>query len=164
MRVLTFVPLAVCCCALVACADGPVSGASEPPDDAPYMIGTITSVAPFEAVTEDCVDPDEAGGPNTTVSSDDPPFCTRPDNNRLGSVVIEEEPDQVTGDQKMVASVSAGTAILRETPEGYEPAAFADLREGAVVAVWTTGPIAESYPVQGAGDAISIITDGAGAS
>lgn len=156
MRPHTLVLLAVLYAGLAACAGGSGAVSGEPPDGDPVIVGTITSSTPFQAVTEDCVDPEGADA-DALVSSDDPPFCTRPDEDRVGWVSVEEDPTSETGDPKMVVGVNSGTAILLQTAEGYEPATFADLREGNLVAVWASGPIAESYPTQGDGDAIAIL-------
>jgi hypothetical protein len=133
-----------------ACAGGGGSGAATQPEGDPYITGEITSVAPFVPVTESCVDPAGAD-PDGSVSSDDPPFCSTGDE-AAGTILVEEQPD---GNK---ASLQV-TAVWRQTADGLEAAAFADLQEGQTVSAWVSGPVAESFPVQATADAI-VITGG----
>jgi len=49
-----------------------------------------------------------------------------------------------------------GVAVLRDTGEGYEGAAWDELEPGQAVDVWISGPIAESCPMQADADAVVI--------
>jgi hypothetical protein len=48
--------------------------------------------------------------------------------------------------------------VLRESGDGYEPAAWDDLEPGQSADVWISGPIAESCPMQAAADAVAILS------
>jgi hypothetical protein len=61
-----------------------------------------------------------------------------------GTVVVEE----AGGGNAAAVTVTAETVVVQEFGGGYEPAAFGLLRQGQTVAVWTTGPVRESFPVQ----------------
>ncbi|MCX7818745.1 MAG: YobA family protein [Kiritimatiellae bacterium] len=69
-------------------------------------------------------------------------------------VRIEENPREPSGSQKAVLRVTAHT-VLRWRGSGA-PATLADLRPGRTVRAWVTGPVAESYPVQGTAAKIEI--------
>jgi hypothetical protein len=69
----------------------------------------------------------------------------------LSRVRIEEKPDQPSGDNKALVRVTARTRILKRVGSAVRRAAVADLRAGARVDAWFTGPVAESYPVQAEG-------------
>jgi len=49
-----------------------------------------------------------------------------------------------------------GVAVLRDTAEGYEAAAWDELEPGQAADVWISGPIAESCPMQADADAVVI--------
>lgn len=112
--------------------------AAEPPAEAPYVKGTIASVAATEPVTTDCVSESDLD-PNGTVSSDDPPVCN-PNPSVFGTV-------HVKGNTEVVATVGKTTPIVDADGAAV---AFQDLAKGAKVSVWMEGPIMESFPAQGA--------------
>jgi hypothetical protein len=126
------------------------------PERDPDIVGVVTSVDPFQPITEDCVEPDSTD-PDHPVSSDDLPFCTGEDEDTLGHVLVEEVPGQEAGDNKIVFRVGQGTTIRHETAERQQPAGFSDLVEGTRVEAWAAGAIAESYPAQADGAAIVIL-------
>jgi hypothetical protein len=101
------------------------------------VIGTITSVTPFEPITQDCTPPEDLD-PEGSVSSDDPPVCTPADNDIVGTVLVEEQPGVQEG-IKISFTVTSSTELT---------GAFADLAEGQIVEAWSTGMCAESYPSQ----------------
>ena len=108
------------------------------------ITGTVTSVSPFEPITEDCTPPEDLD-PDGSVSSDDPPVCTPADNDVVGTVLVEEQPGVQEGN-KISFTVTTSTAL---TGTDEAPlAAFADLAEGQTVEAWSTGMCAESYPSQ----------------
>lgn len=128
--------------------------ATQPPDRAADLDGTITAVTPFAAVTDDCV---PAGDdPDGVVSSDDPPTCTGPDDPSLGSVLVEADPDATDGD-KGSFGIDESVVILRRTSEGDVPVPFSELDEGQRVLAWHTGQVAESYPYQASAVALVIV-------
>ncbi len=115
-----------------------------PPGEPAYLTGTVVSVEPFTPVTEDCVPDAGSDEPHDSVSSDDPPRCTVGTAD-LGSVHINDEPGNRYGG--LVAAVPPTAAILRATASGdYQPASFADLREGSRASLWPGGPVAQSAP------------------
>jgi hypothetical protein len=71
------------------------------------------------------------------------------------SIHVKEQ----AGSNEAVLRITEQTQLLKEFGGGYEPAAVEELREGQTVAAWVTGPVAESYPVQAAADAV-LITGG----
>lgn len=110
-------------------------------------------VEPFQPITENCLDPADHD-PDEPVSSDDPPFCTDPDTAPLGSVLVEEMPGTQEGD-KIWLRVDQNARLLRGTEQGVA-ISFDDLAEGDSVVVWVDGPVADSYPQQGAAEAIVV--------
>jgi hypothetical protein len=114
------------------------------PDEPAAITGTVTSVVPFEPVTEDCTPPEDLD-PDGSVSSDDPPVCTPADNDVVGTVLVEEEPGVQSG-RKISFTVTTSTVLLGadDAPLGE----FDDLAEGQGVEAWSTGMCAESYPEQ----------------
>ena len=122
----------------------PVAPAGTVPDAPADITGTVTSVEPFEPITEDCT-PAEDVDPNGSVSSDDPPICTPEDNDVVGTILVEEQPGVQEGD-KISFTVTSSTVLV-----GSDTAplvAFDDLEEGQTVEAWSTGMCAESYPSQ----------------
>lgn len=72
----------------------------------------------------------------------------------LGSITVEggEQPAGAVSD-KAVVNVTNRTKIFDSSGK---PTAADKLQVGVEVEVWFTGPVAESYPVQGAASAIQI--------
>lgn len=122
-------------------ADGGSAGDGTVPARPADITGTVTSVSPFEPITEDCTPPD-ALDPDGVVSSDDPPVCTPDDNDVLGTVLVEQHPDLEEG-RKISFAVTTDTVLT-----GLRLGSFDDLAEGMSVEAWATGPCAESYPEQ----------------
>ena len=138
--------------ALAACGGGASAGAL--PDGHANIEGAITSVRPFVPRREDCVTPSDRP-PDAPVSSDEPPECDQPPTDQVGALRVEQYPDRQVGDrglptggEKAAVTVTTDTRILRQTKGALESAAFDDLATGQEVAVWFSGPVAESYPVQ----------------
>jgi hypothetical protein len=68
----------------------------------------------------------------------------------LGVVRVEERPgDLTTGGQKAIVRVSLRTRLFRIERASLRAIPFAELRVGTIADVWFSGPVAESYPVQG---------------
>jgi hypothetical protein len=119
------------------------------PDREPDLVGTITSVTPFVPVTEDCTPPEDLD-PDDPVSSDDPPVCTSEDNDVVGTILVEEDPDDPQGGRKISYTVTTDSVIVGA--DGFD-----GLTEGQVADTWVTGGMcAESYPEQCGLEAIQV--------
>ena len=126
------------------------------PDRAADLVGTITTVTPFEPVTEGCT-PAEDLDPNQSASSDDPPVCTPDDNTVIGSITVEEQPDDPQGGRKIAFTVTTDTKITGTNAAGLGVGVFADFVEGQTVDTWVLeGVCAESYPEQCGLEAIRV--------
>lgn len=142
----------------VRAADGTTSTTAAPggatagtmPDAPADITGTVTSVEPFEPVTEDCT-PAEDADPDGSVSSDDPPICTPEDNDVVGTILVEEQPGVQEGD-KISFTVTTSTVLAGSDRAPLDE--FSDLAEGQTVEAWSTGMCAESYPSQCAAVAV----------
>lgn len=152
----------VAAAAAVASGCGRGAVGAGPPGGPPSITGTLTSVAPFVPRTEDCVELGERP-PDAAVSSDDEPFCTDPDSDVVGSILVEEHPDRPVegpgppaGDKASV-TIDRGSQILRDAGEGHVEAGFDAFQAGQLVQVWFSGPVAESYPVQAGAKAVVIL-------
>jgi hypothetical protein len=62
--------------------------------------------------------------------------------------LIEEKPDQESGDAKCWFAVTEKTAVYRQNGKLVDSAKAADLAVGQKVSAWASGPIRESYPCQ----------------
>lgn len=120
------------------------------PDRPPDIVGTITSVSPFVPITEDCTPPEDLD-PDGSVSSDDPPICTPEDNDVVGTVLVESQPEAQEGDK---ISFTVTTATVLSDADGATLDGLAALEAGQAVEAWSTGMCAESYPEQCAAVAI----------
>lgn len=124
---------------------GPGDGATELPTAAPAITGTVTAVAPFVPVTEDCT-PSEDLDPDDAVSSDDPPVCTPEDNDIVGTVLVEEHAGIQEG-RKISFTVTLDTVLA--DADGSKLAGIEDLHDGDAVEAWVQDDVcAESYPEQ----------------
>jgi hypothetical protein len=130
--------------------------ATGPPSSEPTIVGFVTAVTPFEPVTGDCVEADPNAGPDSPVSSDDAPICSDRDTAPLGTVLVEEDPMAVSGDEKISFTISRESTLLIEQDGSTAPLSFADLADGMAVSAWADGPIAESYPAQATAAAILV--------
>lgn len=117
------------------------------PTRPPEITGTVTAVAPFVPITEDCTPPEDLD-PDDPISSDDPPVCTDPDTDVVGTVLIEVLPGLQEGG-KISFTVTTATVL-----GGIET--FEDLAVGQTADAWTPGPCAESYPEQCTAEAIRV--------
>ncbi|HZL06285.1 MAG TPA: DUF3221 domain-containing protein [Coriobacteriia bacterium] len=75
----------------------------------------------------------------------------------LGSILVEETTPQGLSFDKASLTVTKDSKLIRAVNAAYERIAFADLRSGTLVEVWTTGPVAESYPVQAAAGTLVVL-------
>jgi hypothetical protein len=122
---------------------------AEVPGRAADMTGTITSVTPFVPVTEDCTPPEDLD-PDGSVSNEDPPVCTPEDNDVVGTILVEEDPDDPQGGRMISYTVTTRTIFA--DVDGFD-----GLAEGQVADTWVAGGVcAESYPEQCGLDAIRV--------
>jgi hypothetical protein len=121
----------------------------EVPDRTPDLVGTITSVEPFVPVTEGCT-PSEDLDPDASVSDEDPPICTPEDTDLVGTILVEETPEDPQGGRKISYTLTSDSKITGATADGTKVGVFGDLAEGQQVDTWVPadGACAESYPEQ----------------
>lgn len=67
---------------------------------------------------------------------------------RVGVVLIEENPDEESGSQKDSVSVTRATKLFKRRGQYLTHVGFDDLKVGQQARAWYTGPVAESYPRQ----------------
>lgn len=128
----------------------------EVPDRAVDLVGTITTVTPFEPIVEDCTPSDDLD-PDQAVSSDDPPVCTPADSTVIGSITVEEQPDAPQGGRKISFTVTTDTKITGANAAGLGVGVFGDFVEGQTVDTWVLdGVCAQSYPEQCGLEAIRV--------
>jgi hypothetical protein len=136
----------------VGTGDGTDSPSTVPvatvPDRPADLVGTITAVTAFVPITEDCTPLEDLE--SDAVSSDDPPVCSDPDTDVLGTVLVEEQPDADDEGRKISYTVTTATALAGSTADGSPVRAFDDLAVGQSVDSWVPedGACAESYPEQ----------------
>ena len=70
-------------------------------------------------------------------------------------ILVEERPGEQTGN-KISVTVDGSARVYRQTDTGTTDAALPDLRGATSVSVWITGPVLESSPAQGKGEAVLI--------
>lgn len=78
-------------------------------------------------------------------------------NPALGTVFIEGKLEKDTSIDKAAARVTAETSIFRMEDGKKVPGKFSDLKVGQTVEASFTGPVSESYPVQGLASEIVIL-------
>ena len=67
---------------------------------------------------------------------------------RVGIVLVEENPDEETGSQKDNVTVTKATKLFQRQGQGLTQVGFDDLKVGQRARAWYMGPVAESYPRQ----------------
>lgn len=98
-------------------------------------------------ITGACATPsaEPSGGP-----PDEPPYIegavTEVSASPQGGRVMVEEAGE--GGNEAAVTVTAETVVVQEFGGGYEPSDLSQLRPGLSVAVWTTQPVRQSFPVQ----------------
>ncbi len=125
------VSLALVCFVLSGCADpksGGTTGGEEPhlPSAEADIHGIITKVGTV---------PQETNGDGGT-------------DERVGVVLVEENPNEEAGSQKDSVTVTKATKLLERRRQDLTPIAFDGLKIGQRARAWYTGPVAESYPRQ----------------
>ena len=78
-------------------------------------------------------------------------------NPALGTVLIEGKVEKDTSVDKASTRVTAKTSIFRMEDGKKVAGKFSDLKVGGTVEASFTGPVSESYPVQGAASEIVIL-------
>ena len=125
------VSLALVCLVLSGCADpkpGTTASGEEPrlPSAEADIQGIVTEVGRV---------PQEANGGGGVGE-------------RVGVVLVEENPDEETGSQKDSVTVTKATKLFERWGEDLTRIRFDDLKVGQRARAWYTGPVAESYPRQ----------------
>lgn len=77
---------------------------------------------------------------------------------RTVTIRVEERPADVSGSAKASVRITEDTRVIR----GGSIVSEREIREGARVSAWFTGPVAESYPVQASAEAVRIEAPAAG--
>jgi len=67
---------------------------------------------------------------------------------RVGVVLVEENPGEETGSQKDSVTVTKATKLFERRGRDLTRIRFDDLKVGQRARAWYTGPVAESYPRQ----------------
>ena len=173
MRIPTAVAGALLCLALLGACSGSDTGVTagdqageKPPDCAdcgdidpgpPDLVGTITSIEPFQPIREGCT-PAEDLDPDGTASSDDPAICTPADSDVVGTILVEELPGEGEGGRKVSFTATSESLFVGAAADGTDVQSFDDLAEGQRVRAWAPedAACAESYPEQCALRAIDV--------
>jgi hypothetical protein len=66
----------------------------------------------------------------------------------LGSMYVEAPKDARYAYDKAAVRITAKTKFQKQNGKLVEDAKFDDIKDGMMVSIWFTGPVAESYPVQ----------------
>jgi hypothetical protein len=137
--VLLAVSLALVCFGLSGCAGpkpGTTTSGEEPPLPSvePAMEGIITEVGRM---------PQENSGGGGVRE-------------RVGVVLVGENPDEETGSQKDSVTVTKATKLFERQGRDLTQIGFDDLKVGQRVITWYTGPVAESYPRQATASVIVV--------
>jgi hypothetical protein len=72
-------------------------------------------------------------------------------------MLVEGEIADGTSFDKASVNVTKKAEVLYEGADGWSRYSFGELAVGDTVAVWFTGPVAESYPVQAAAGTVVYI-------
>jgi hypothetical protein len=133
----------------------PVRSVSNRPMGAPRLALLVTALLLASACGSDA---------SPTVPSRNADIAGRvtavtPSGNFRGTVLVEANPSAPNGDAKALVTVASNSIVL--TVAGTE-GEFRSLALGQWVRVWFTGPVLESYPVQGTAATVKI--DSAGVS
>lgn len=75
---------------------------------------------------------------------------------RIGVVLVEENPDEETGSQKDSVTVTKATQLFEWRGRDLTRIRFDDLKVGQRAKAWYTGPVAESYPRQATGSLVVV--------
>ena len=75
----------------------------------------------------------------------------------LGTVMVEERPQDQAGSAKASVTLNAASRIYRGRVSASTKASFSDLQKGQLVEVWFDGPVLTSYPEQATASVIVIL-------
>ena len=75
---------------------------------------------------------------------------------RVGVVLVEENPGEETGSQKDSVTVTKATKLFERQGRDLTQIRFDDLQVGQRARVWYAGPVAESYPRQAMASLIAV--------
>ncbi len=75
---------------------------------------------------------------------------------RVGVVLVEEDPDEETGSQKDSVTVTKATKLFERRGRDPTRIRFDDLKVGQRARAWYAGPVAESYPRQAMASLIAV--------
>ena len=75
---------------------------------------------------------------------------------RVGVVLVEENPGEETGSQKDSVTVTKATKLFERQGRDLTQIRFDDLQVGQRARVWYAGPVAESYPRQATASLIAV--------
>jgi hypothetical protein len=75
---------------------------------------------------------------------------------RVGVVLVEENPDEETGSQKDSVTVTKATKLFELQGRDLTQIGFDDLQAGQRARAWYAGPVAESYPRQATASLIAV--------
>jgi hypothetical protein len=125
------VSLALVCFVLSGCAN-PKPGATTSGEE-PHLPSAEADIHGF--ITKVGTVPQETNG-NGSVGE------------RVGVVLVEENPDEEAGSQKDSVTVTRATKLSEQRGRDLAGIDFDDLKVGQRARAWYTGPVAESYPRQ----------------
>ncbi len=111
------------------------------------IYGTITNIQNVPKRTSSQENTNQSD-PNVPVSSDEATGKVRSPGDAVGVVLVEENPDEEYGSQKVYVTITKSTRLLDQQEQGLISADFEDFELGQQVRVWYRGPVAESYPGQ----------------
>ena len=66
----------------------------------------------------------------------------------VGSLFVEAPKDAKYPYDKASVRITDKTKFQKQNGKLVEDAKFEDIKEGTMISIWFTGPVAESYPVQ----------------
>ena len=121
---------------LIHTASFPQAG-NQLPRAEPDIIGVVTKVLK--------INPQDSFTPGSDVAT-----------NTIGTILIEENPEENWGSAKARVRITNKTKIFKRLGQDLVPAAFDELKIRQRVEAWFAGPVAESYPMQATGEVIVI--------
>ena len=139
------------------CGGPPLGLINTVPDTEANIRGTITKVQKFAAPSNNRSSAlPKPISPNQSVSSDNPQVGIGVPQDSIGSILIEEKPEERWGSDKVNVTIKHSTKIFSQHGQSLSPVAFGALSTGQDVKAWFNGPVAESYPAQATASVIII--------
>jgi hypothetical protein len=132
---------------------------------APAALAVLVALWAAMAVVAGCGGPTGGGTPSPTPSADGRADITGVvrELTRTGAddgrpvLLVVGDPSATNSVDRASVRVTPGTTVWGPAGEGRDELSAADLAVGQRVAVWFTGPVAESYPVQATAGDIEIL-------